>query len=242
MLGTVPAVQAQIQFHDVSPDTTVTGWDAWQLKLPGSALSSDLTIWRHPSSPDVVVQTHGDYQVLFDAAGTYPAKLSLNDSISGTGIWKAGNYDPLSELGKGNWVTNAEDKYLGFRRKQGTDWQYAWLEMSVAPGAASFTVKEWAYQTTLNKSVKAGQISNTPTGVEEATSWRPVMSQQGRALHFDGLSAGPWQISVLDGSGRRLLSTSLLPSQQFSLEDMPAGNYFIQLTGQGKGTAFQIVL
>lgn len=149
---------SQITYHDINPDTTVNTWNAFIVKPPNGISSDDIVIWWHPS-PEVVVQTHGDCEILFN--GTLPSKLNLNDSISATGNWKPGNYDALNNVITGNWKTDATDKYLGFRFKKTNVWHYGWLKMSIASGAVSYTVKEWAFNSQAGKTIKAGQTTTT---------------------------------------------------------------------------------
>lgn len=151
------ASYSQISYHDINPDTTVNTWDAFTI-TPSSSPSNDIVVWFH-LLPEVVIQTHGLCEILFDS-NSFPAKLNAGDSISSSGIWMAGTYNPLSSGSSGNWQTNATDKYIGFRFKNSTTWYYGWLMMSVAPGAASFTVKEWAFNASGNQ-INAGQTNTT---------------------------------------------------------------------------------
>ncbi|MGN6477546.1 MAG: T9SS type A sorting domain-containing protein [Flavipsychrobacter sp.] len=155
----------QINYHDINPDTTVNTWNAFVIQpTPGS---TDIVIWWHPS-PEVVIQTHGNAEILFETSSALPAKLNAGDSIAPSGHWIAGDYDALSSGGTGNWVTNATDKYIGFRFKNsGNTWYYGWLKMSVGAGASSFTVKEWAYNTTGSK-INAGQVGTTGISTMQA--------------------------------------------------------------------------
>lgn len=149
---------SQITHHDIKPDTTVNTWNNFSI-APSSLPTNDIVVWFHPM-PEVVIQTHGVCEILF-SANSFPAKLSVGDSISAAGTWKPGTYNPLSSGSSGNWKTDATDKYIGFRFKNsGSTWYYGWLMMSVAPGAASFTVKEWAFNTSGNK-INAGQTTTT---------------------------------------------------------------------------------
>ncbi len=151
----------QINYHDINPDTTVNTWNAFVIQpTPGS---TDIVIWWHPS-PEVVIQTHGNAEILFETSSALPAKLNAGDSIAPSGHWIAGDYDALSSGGTGNWVTNATNKYIGFRFKNsGNTWYYGWLKMSVGTGASSFTVKEWAYNSAGGK-INAGQLGTTGIG------------------------------------------------------------------------------
>jgi hypothetical protein len=150
---------SQISYHDIKPDTTVNTWNNFTI-APSSSSTNDIVVWFHPV-PEVVIQTHGLCEILF-SANSLPAKLSVSDSIGPSGTWLPGTYNPLNSGSSGNWRTDATDKYIGFRFKNSSSstWYYGWLMMSVAPGAASFTVKEWAFNTSGNK-INAGQTTTT---------------------------------------------------------------------------------
>lgn len=154
---------AQVFFHDIKPDSTVMKWDAYKIK-PSNVTGNEIIIWWHPG-PDVLLQVFGDCEIVFDAPGTLPAKLNSGDSITPSRNWVAANYDPLSASGMGNWQSNATDKYLGFRFKNAdAKWYYGWLKMTIAAGGASFTVQEWAYETT-GKKINAGQKTASGSGI-----------------------------------------------------------------------------
>src|SRR5690242_14836298 len=78
---------AQIVYHDIVPDTTI---DTWNYYSPSFGIANaNLSIWYHPV-PQVDITANGNCQLLFEPAGIYPAKLNLNDSISGNsqGLWQ----------------------------------------------------------------------------------------------------------------------------------------------------------
>lgn len=216
----------QIKFHDVDPDTTVSTWDAFTITPIASGPSDYIVIWWHPS-PEVVVQTWGNCEILFDAQGTLPLKLEQGDTIDASGKWVKGNYDALSSGGSGNWTSNALDKYLGFRVKNGTTWNYGWVKMSVASAAVSFTIKEWAYDTTGN-AIKAGQktataISNIQNKTELQVYPNPA---QNRIVVSKQLND---KVAVHDLAGRRYAVYQQTEPGQTVLDitHLPAGTYIL---------------
>ncbi|MBL0104700.1 MAG: T9SS type A sorting domain-containing protein [Bacteroidetes bacterium] len=63
----------------------------------------------------------------------------------------------------GNWV-GATDKYLALKLIVGTDTYYGWARMDLLPSSTSFTIKDYAYESTPNVCIQAGQ---TGLGVNE---------------------------------------------------------------------------
>jgi len=230
---------AQIVHHDIIPDSTVSTWGDYTI-VPSTNPSDDVIIWLHPV-PEVVVQTHGNCNILFDAAGNFPLKLEAGDMISATGNWQPGNYNALNSMGTGNWQTNAADKYLAFRFKTGATWYYAWLKMSVAASATSFIVKEWAYNAQ-GQPIAAGQ--SHAAGIAGASGNHAVaMDMAGNQLRFTHLEAGmTYHTAVTDINGR-VVQTAMLtgPSALIDLHQ-PAGIYIIRLQSASGSYCFRVTL
>src|ERR1043165_2037242 len=224
------AAHGQIAYHDINPDTTVSTWDAFQMSPAGSS-SGQLIIWYHPT-PEVVVQSMGNLEVLFN--GSLPAKLNLNDSITaGSGTWQAADYDALNSVGTGNWQTNATDKYLGFRFQNATGYNYGWLRMSVASGASSFTVKEYGYNTQVGKLVKAGQISTT--GVGNSLAGENIQLElSGRKMSLlNATGSVGYPVLISDMSGRVVRQLQMYADRAVALDGLSTGNYIVHVAANG---------
>lgn len=228
---------AQITYHNIEPDTTVNSWDAFQLK-PSTVPSNDITIWWHPA-PEVVVQTHGNCQVLFDDT-SLPSKLEFGDTITTTANWNAGAYDTLSYGSTGNWTFGANDKYLGFRFKNTTSsWYYGWLMMSVAPGASSFTVSEWAYNSVAGQPIKAGQAD--ATGIVSAKREQIEIRSANGSLQFTGLHAGTnYPISISNTNGQIVHTTNIRASESLDISGYAKGVYIVALVANGFVYSFKL--
>lgn len=221
-----PGASAQIFYHDINPDTTVSTWDAFTIPFSASPLT-DLLVWHHPT-PDVVVQTHGNCQVLFDGGGL-PSKLESGNTINSSGNWMDGSYDPLNNTTTGNWQSNASGKYLGFRFKSGTTtWKYGWLKLSVAAGATGFTVHEWAYNTQGNP-ITAGQ--GVPTSVGNVTGSDDIgIVFSGKMIGFTHLiPAVKYPVCITDMNGRTIRQQAITANERIDLGDLSAGAYVVQL-------------
>jgi hypothetical protein len=212
---------SQITYHDINPDTTVSVWDAFIVQpFGGGTAGNSLDIWWHPT-PEVVVTTWNDFQLLCSGTGIIPAKLNAGDSITAGANWQSVIYQPLNSGGTGNWQIDANDKYLGFRLKNGSVWNYGWLKLTVAANAASFTVKEWAFNNTGHK-INAGQTNGTGitllnvpntdmclfpnpatdyikvTLLSEATNELIVYDQSGRDVFHSSRVKGSFILPVID--------------------------------------------
>ena len=231
------ATNAQVIYHDINPDTTISSWEVFSPCFAGQAHTSTgkyIDIWFHPT-PEVVINPNG-VEILYDATGTYPAKLKLNDSITPAGQWKAVPYDPLNSAGTGNWTSDATDKYLGFRFNSGGIMEYGWVKLTVASGAASFTAKEWAYR--LGK-INAGQTNTT--SVQHIVENNIELVMQNRQLSFSNLLAGHDYTVIITGvNGRVVKRGSIETNTAIGIADLATGVYAVKLVGAGMETSFKI--
>jgi hypothetical protein len=238
--GYITNADAQLVYHDINPDTTVNSWNNFTATFAGKAnniTGKFINVWWHPN-PEVVINAFDSVQVLHDATGTYPAKLKLGDSIVPTGQWKKVNYAPLNSSGMGNWQNDAADKYLGFRYQDNGVWRYGWLKMTVAAGAASFTVKEWAHN---SGKIKAGQTSTTQVSnmVRDDVNIQII----NKKIHFSNLrSATRYTVRITDISGRAVEPTIVLQQGVKDISDLPQGIYICTLAGDGSNYNFKIAV
>lgn len=237
------SASAQIKYHDINPDTTISTWDmitiAPVVKLPGYGTSNAIDIWWHPV-PEVVVNAWNDCEVLYDAAGTYPAMLKAGDSISAAGTWKKPNYEPLNKAGAGNWTSNATDKYLGIRAKNNGVWNYAWLKMTVANAAASFTVKEYAAETT-GKKINAG-VKTATTIQYTPQAYNVSATRTAGSIDIAGME-GNNSIVLTDAGGRIVYSTTTTQSRHsINTAAIAQGIYILRINSGEKQKALKMQL
>jgi hypothetical protein len=227
----------QFAYHDISPDTTVSTWDAFAIH-PAALGTGQIYIWWHPS-PEVVVNTFGNVEILF--TGSLPAKLNLSDSIAaGSGTWKAANYDALNSGGTGAWQSNATDKFLAFRYQNTGGYNYGWLKMSVAAGASSFTVKEYGYNTQPGKSIKAGQTAPTDASGQAGRSDVSV-AVAGRMIKLVASdSKQRFRLKVMDMNGRIIREAQMVANATMDLGDISAGTYVAQVEADGYARGFRV--
>lgn len=151
-------LKSQITFHDIAPDTTINSWNAFVVS-PSNIVGNYFEIWWYPT-PEVLVKTNGNCQILILPSNSLPSKLNFGDSISPTGNWISTTTGTLNNSGTGNWLALTNNKYLGFRFKKTTgNWYYGWLKLSVDSNANSFTVKEWGYNSSTDQPILAGQTN-----------------------------------------------------------------------------------
>lgn len=234
---------AQIVFTDIVPDTTISTWDNYSFGLHPSS-SGSVYIWFHPFSPnDVMINAIGNYEVLMDASGTYPAMLSAGDDIDPSGIWEQPAYYILNKGGsQGNWMAGGIDKYLGLRCKMGTHWHYGWVKMTVDNTPSLFTVMEKAYNAVADEAVKAGQKSSTnipSTPAEQA--FNIAMEQKQVSIKCPYAPKG-YHVSVYDISGRTILQMDRVQDPVMDFSAYPGGTYYIRIGTTNSWNTFKVSL
>lgn len=151
------------------------------------------------------------------AAGyVYPYALTAGAAIGPAGPWNfnvgqantlqvnSGPY-PNPHWGLGTGTT----RFLGFR---GPGPRYGWMRITVN-GFANFTIVDWAYNTTINEPINAGQTVVTAANV--SFSGR-VMTPEGRGL--------PNAIVKLTVTGGQTKTVRTSPFGFFKFEDIEAGS------------------
>lgn len=102
-------------------------------------------------------------------AGVYlPWALPPSNSICASLLtwYDAGNPGTMAwGTNTGHWVGEA-DKYLALKLIVDTNTFYGWVRLDVAATSTSFTVKDYAYESTPNTCIQSGQTS---TGINENT-------------------------------------------------------------------------
>jgi hypothetical protein len=109
-----------------------------------------------------------------------------NFSFSGTidalfwGIGKNGNCVGISS---GEWLSTT-DGYLGLKLKKGTKTYFGWLRISVSMSdkSASFTVKDYAYNSIANQPILAGQ--STSAALINANIYSQATQKDVNSNHF----------------------------------------------------------
>ncbi|MBL0019528.1 MAG: T9SS type A sorting domain-containing protein [Bacteroidetes bacterium] len=130
----------------------------------------------------------------------------------------------------GHWV-GATDKYLALKLVVGANTHYGWARFDFFPGSTSFTIKDYAYESTANACIQAGQTAWIPGNATEhqlSIFPNPVVSTttlqaMGNLDHAsltvcNALGQAVWQAYHLSGE-----------AVSFSRGHLPSGLYFVWL-------------
>ncbi len=257
MLFSVSA-NAQIVYTDVNPDIlqfcTATSLNScfiedsidinndgiFDLKLEGAAYVTG----QHSNPPPRrgyirVSPLHGS-AAKTDTSGK-PLSMNLNDIIDSSGSWLttayqiliSSKYGPGSAPPSGNWLAGT-DKYLGLKIVSGGQTNYCWVQLNITSTAfaASFTVKDYAYNSISNQPILAGQT--TATGIIEnsfASSINLFPNPATNNLTIDLGNNKKVEVAIADITGKIIYSSIARDMQKVEVntQDFADGIYFVKI-------------
>lgn len=184
-------------------------------------------------------QNDNAYAGEFDGANYFPWALTSNTNICDTlTSWYGANNPGFLAFSSsiGNWIGQT-DKYLALKLNVGTNTYYGWVRLDVVATASSFTVKDYAYESTPNSCILTGQI---PLGISENSSDNylsiaPNPFNDATTIQTSG-NFGARTLTIYDVFGQ-VLSNQVMSSDEtitFSREHLPNGIFYVSLTAANK--------
>ncbi len=178
---------AQIVYTDIDPDFTGTSenWDGIDIDMDNdgqvdfvfyasyfSSTTSNTNTPHSYSSRYLKVNANANEVVNEKFGGhLFPDAISANGNIndnlsafSADAAWQTGMNQTMAytfDGFSGGDFRCETDKYVGVRFKIGTDWHYGWIRVTVDCDASEFIVKDYAYESTPNTPILAGEIDAT---------------------------------------------------------------------------------
>jgi hypothetical protein len=132
----------------------------------------------------------------------------------------------------GNWVGQT-NKYLALKLIVGTNTYYGWARLDVQATSTSFTIKDYAYESTPNACIQSGQ---TILGINENTTKHffssfpnPFISST--TIQTSG-NLNNATLTICNSYGQTVKQVNNISGQTVSLsrDNLPSGLYFIRLT------------
>lgn len=169
-----------------------------------------------------------------------PASLSICDSLT---TWYDANNPGTMALGTtiGYWVGET-NKYLALKLVVGTSTFFGWARFDVTTTSSSFTIKDYAYESTPNVCIQSGQstLAVDERSTETQISIYPNPCSSSTTIQTNGLlkNAG---LTIINAFGQSLKHIANISGNSVSLsrDDLPSGLYFIQLTEENKVIAVE---
>jgi hypothetical protein len=184
-------------------------------------------------------QNNNAYSGNFVGGVHLPWALSASDSICDSlATWYDANNPGSMAWGTsiGYWAGET-NKYLALKLFVGTNTYYGWVRLDLPATSTSFTIKDYAYQSTPNACIQPGQ---TILGSNENSSIiifsifpNPFISST--TIHTIGNLKNA-TLTVYNSFGQTLKQVKNISGQTVSLsrDNLPCGLYFIRLTEEDK--------
>lgn len=232
------SVLAQIIYTDI-PDATPNATFPLDLNNDGNV---DFMLQFDGSAGNIGVlcypQQNNAYAGNFVGSDYLPwalfASTSICDSLA---TWYGTNYPGTMGIGAniGYWP-GAIDRYLALKLIVGTNTYFGWVRIDVVPTSTSFTVKDYAYNSTPNDCIQAGQ---TTLGIEDlilgSYSIFPNPFTCSTTLQASGnLTSASLTISNAYGQTIKQINNISGHTITFSRDRLPGGLYFFELIEEGK--------
>jgi hypothetical protein len=136
----------------------------------------------------------------------------------------------------GYWP-NVTDKYLALKLVVGANTYYGWARFDFLFGSGSFTIKDYAYESTPNTCIKAGQapLSIKNNSVQSVFSIAPnpmiSIATITTTTFLKNATA-----SICNAAGQVIKQVENISGNSVKLfrGDLPSGIYFVQLEEEGK--------
>lgn len=254
------AADAQIVYTDIVDYTGTLNGDTYQLDLNNDG-TTDFNISRLDTSFTVsyvgytakgVIGTKlNNNAIAVKGTGFYSTSalaLQLNNVIGPAQIWTnsytSGNLAAMAflvagSINAGPWV-GVNDRYLGLRLENSGNIYYGWARVSVSANSQSFTIKDYAYRTSANTAINAGDKGST-TSIGEIGSDLTQVYASGRIITVN--NTAPAAISIQNVLGQEVRSlNSSEKKTEIGMSDMPAGVYFVTVAGADSRTTTKVFI
>ncbi len=205
-----------------------------------------------------------DFSINFDfpiRVKCYPANNNayLGDFVGGTHLpWALSSTNPIcassatwydsNNPGTMAWGTttgywlSATDKYLALKLIVGANTYYGWARFDFVPGSGSFTLKDYAYNSTPNACIQAGQtaLSINENTLNTISSIFPNPFTSSTTIQTtENLKNA--SLAIYNSLGQAVKQLDNISGQTVSIsrDNLPSGLYFIKLTEDDKIIALE---
>ena len=132
----------------------------------------------------------------------------------------------------GNWV-GVTDKYLALKLIVGSNTYYGWARLDVWATSTSFTIKDYAYESTPNNCIITGQTTTSITEQKNSQNLKihpnPFYSSTNISVNKDLINA---KLTLYDSCNREVYNAINITgnSIELSRDQLPDGIYFVVIT------------
>jgi hypothetical protein len=228
---------AQIIYTDIIPDATPNA--TYPIDLNNDTIVDFIIQFDMADKIMCKPQNNNAYSGEFVGGLHLPWALSSSHNICDTLLtWYDSNNPGTMAWGTstGNWL-GATNKYLALKLIVGSNTYYGWARLDFLFISGSFTIKDYAYESTPNACIQSGQ---TALGINENTNKHifsifpnPTISSTTIQTFFNLKNA---TLTIYNSYGQTLKQVKNISGQTVSLsrDNLPGGLYFLRLTEENK--------
>lgn len=192
-------------------------------------------------------QNNNAYSGNFVGGVHSPWALSASDDICDSlATWYDSNNPGTLALGAstGYWP-GATNKYLALKLVLGTNTYYGWARLDLLSISSSFTIKDYAYQSTPNACIRSGQtvLGMNENSNKDIFSIFPNPFISSTTIQTIGNLKNA-TLTICNSYGQTLKQINNISGQTVSLsrENLASGLYFIRLTEENKTIAAEKII
>jgi len=252
-------VSAQVGYTDIPDTTLTNNGDFFDIDLNNDGIAdvkitrgnlsfNSGSVYISGSYASVRGQNGGFINKFSSYASTsfvvaFSSNQSINSNVNSWTQYTSQSYGGLlggkfySSVGSsyntfslGNFL-NQTDKYLGVRFpiSGSIGFHYGWVRLDVNAGATSVTIKDFAYDSTANASILAGD-RGALVGLEITPFQKTDFFYSHRQLNFKGSIPAKTQLTIIDLKGQKVQEVNLLENQRSqALTNFSNGIYIVEI-------------
>jgi len=254
------AANAQIVYHDVNPDETITGGDSLALDIDGDAVMDYYIGFLATTSdygfndqilmaPLVVNNLQMATGAAWAAWNWYGSALNMNDPINSAGNWACpGGADTRSRVffatswsyvnGSYNYPAQAygnfndgTDHYMGIQFQISGAIHYGWVRVNVDAGVSQLILKDWAYNTVADQPILAGQMT---VNIEDQILGSTKIFSTDKNININFSADVTGVVRVFNSLGQEVISESISSQNMvLNMSDAQSGIYSVVIESNG---------
>lgn len=241
ILGTANA-SGQIVYTDIADETVDGANPRYAIDLNNDATGDYLFgangtnfAFIFPVSSSSASTFNSNLIVGFTSAPyNYPSNLSAGtiiDAANPTFDGARGDFNYSSCGYPGSQFCDGMDGYVGFHFYVGANLHFGWARIQVDPSGGSIIVKDYAYESTPNTAIEAGQTLSTN---EFALANSVYVTCKDKIVTISNLQGdASYNIYSLDGKSV-LNGTTRLESQEINANNLASGIYIVEVIDASK--------
>lgn len=182
-------------------------------------------------------------EVLVDSNTLEPLVFKNNDTIQAAGmLW----YNTLVTGGNealfmDNKWAGVNDGYIGLRIRKGTVWRYAWLRLSIPANESSFTVTDYAYEST-GKFIIAGTGKTGIGHVSQQSSSVNIYYHEG-IINVSGINCPVRStMEIWNTKGQLIRKTEMPSAGKYDVHDLQPGTYVVRFYNNSQYAVQKIIV